>query len=50
MNNIEETIKMLIREGKPVKQAVAIAYAKAKEGKKKGYSKMAVDMALNKTK
>lgn len=50
MKDIERVIKMLIKEGKPVKQAVAIAYSKAREGKKKGYSKMAVDMALSKNK
>lgn len=31
---IEQNIKMLMREGKPMKQAVAIALSKAK-GKKK---------------
>lgn len=42
-------IKMLVKEGKPVKQAVAIALSKSK-GKKEKNSSNAVNMALMKAK
>lgn len=34
-----ENIKREMKEGKPQKQAVAVAYSEAKEGKKKGKKK-----------
>lgn len=34
-----ENVKREVKEGKPVKQAVAIAYSEAREGKKKAKAK-----------
>lgn len=33
---VSANIKMLMREGRPIKQAVAIAYSKAKRSQKNG--------------